>query len=220
MDEAKFRKLISGETTGLGAMLSRGLLYFCSFIYGSIIWIRNLSYDIKWLKTHETDCVVISIGNLTTGGTGKTPVVSYVANWFDREGYDVVIISRGYHQLEDDVNDEKLVLEKLCPGIPHILNKNRVEAVQQAIAEFDADVVVLDDAFQHRRLARDLDIVLLDMSAPFGFDFLLPRGMLREHPDGLNRADLVKCYSPVLTRQLRSKLKKFRNNNVFCVTPL
>ncbi|MEZ6046680.1 MAG: tetraacyldisaccharide 4'-kinase [Planctomycetaceae bacterium] len=191
MDEAKFRQLISGETKGFGATLSRWLLYVCSFVYGTVIWIRNICYDIKWFKPFEANCVVVSIGNLTTGGTGKTPVVSYVANWFEREGFDVVIISRGYHQLEDNVNDEKLVLEKLCPGIPHILNKNRVEAVKEAIEEFDADVVVLDDAFQHRRLARDLDIVLLDMSSPFGYDFLLPRGMLREHPDGLQRAGLV-----------------------------
>ncbi|QDU78888.1 Tetraacyldisaccharide 4'-kinase [Polystyrenella longa] len=191
MDEAKFRKLISGEKKSFAAKLARGVLYICSFFYGTVVWFRNFSYDVKWLRAQKSDCAVVSVGNITAGGTGKTPVVAYIANWFERKGFSVVIVSRGYHQLAESVNDEKLVLDRLCPGIPHILNKNRVEAAKQAIEEYDAEVVVLDDAFQHRRIYRDLNLVLLDLSAPFGYDYLLPRGLLREHPEGLKRADLV-----------------------------
>ncbi|MAT16610.1 MAG: tetraacyldisaccharide 4'-kinase [Planctomyces sp.] len=215
MDEAKFRNLISGEAKGFVPSLSRGLLYAASFLYGTGVWFRNFSYDVNWFKSHHAACAVVSVGNLTAGGTGKTPVVSYIANWFDRKGFRVVIISRGYHQLEEAVNDEKLVLDRLCPGIPHILNKNRVEAVQQAIDEYDAEVVILDDAFQHRRLARDLDLVLLDMSTPFGYDFLLPRGLLREHPEGLQRADLVLLTrvnqaSPERVEEVQAALQQIR----------
>lgn len=191
MDHAAFRKLISGEKKGAAAALGRLGLLPLSWIYGSVVAFRNFCWDVGWLTPAKPACPVISVGNLTAGGTGKTPVVSYLANWFQHQNIKVVLVSRGYKQLEKDVNDEKLVLDRLCPGVPHILNKNRVKAVQQAVEQYGAEVVVLDDGFQHRRLGRTLDLVLLDMSAPWGHGHVLPRGMLREGKRGLRRADLV-----------------------------
>lgn len=191
MDHAAFRKLISGEKRGIGPALGRLALWPLSLIYGGVVGCRNFCWDLGWFVPAKPACPVLSVGNLTTGGTGKTPVVAYLANWFKHQNIKVVLISRGYKQLESGVNDEKLVLDRLCPGVPHLLNKNRVKAVQQAISEYGAEVVILDDGFQHRRLGRTLDLVLLDMSSPWGYGHLLPRGMLRESKRGLRRADLV-----------------------------
>ncbi len=138
---------------------------------------------------------VVSVGNITTGGTGKTPFVAYLSRWFCDAGVRVGILSRGYRSLPDRGNDEMLVLDQLCPNVPHIQNRDRVESAHVAWDEFDCQILILDDGFQHRRLARDLDIVLIDALNPWGFGCLLPRGLLREPISVLKNADLI-----VLTR--------------------
>src|SRR5205823_9863977 len=129
------------------------------------------------------------VGNLTLGGTGKTPCVEYVARYFRARGRRVVILSRGYG------DDEARLLADNLPDVPHLQGQDRVALADQAAKGWPADVLVLDDGFQHRRLARDLDIVLIDATEPWGYGRLFPRGLLRESPEGLRRADLV-----VLTR--------------------
>jgi len=138
---------------------------------------------------------VVSVGNLTLGGTGKTPMVEWLCRWFRARCIRVTIVSRGYKAGDGATNDEALELEQKLPEVPHVQNPDRVAAAHLAIEEFEAQAIVLDDAFQHRRIARDLDIVLLDAVAPFGFEHVFPRGMLREPLSGLARADAV-----VLTR--------------------
>jgi len=138
---------------------------------------------------------VVSVGNLTLGGTGKTPMVEWMVRWFRRHGMRVTVVSRGYGAEGGSANDEALELQQKLPGVPHVQNPDRVEAARMAIAKFGCQVVVLDDAFQHRRIARDLDVVLLDALEPFGFGHVFPRGTLREPVTGLRRADVV-----VLTR--------------------
>ncbi len=103
----------------------------------------------------------------------------------------VCFISRGYGAGANGLNDEARVLQALCPDVPHLLNPDRVAAAFVAAEETDSQLLILDDGFQHRRLARDLDIVLIDATNPWGFDHLLPRGLLREPPKALSRADLV-----------------------------
>jgi len=125
------------------------------------------------------------------GGTGKTPLVEFLARWFRRHDVRVTLISRGYAAQCGARNDEALELEQRLPDVPHLQNPDRVEAAQTAIVEFECQLILLDDAFQHRRIARDLDIVLIDAAAPFGFDHVLPRGLLREPLSGLRRADIV-----------------------------
>src|SRR5262249_25329340 len=128
------------------------------------------------------------------GGTGKTPCVEYIARFYREMGLLVAILSRGYGA-EHGPNDEALVLEENLPDVPHLQGADRVGLARAAVQELESEVLVLDDAFQHRRLARDLDIVLVDATNPWGHGHLLPRGLLRESPHGLRRAGVV-----VLTR--------------------
>lgn len=138
---------------------------------------------------------VISVGNLTAGGTGKTPVVEMVVRELIERGRRPAILSRGYRRYADDVsgralNDEYRVLNENLPDVPHYQDPSRVTTGRRAIGE-GADVLVLDDGFQHVALARDLDIVLVDAVNPFGGGHVLPAGLLREPLDTLGRADVV-----------------------------
>jgi tetraacyldisaccharide 4'-kinase len=128
---------------------------------------------------------------VTAGGTGKTPFAAFVARWFRQRGVRVCFISRGYGAGEGGANDEALVLDALCPDVPHLQNPDRVAAARIAHDELCSQLIILDDGFQHRRLARDLDIVLVDATNPWGFGHLLPRGLLRESVSSLKRAALV-----------------------------
>ncbi len=187
--------LISGRDTGLWTGPARALLTVLAGGYGIGVRCRNFAFDRGWKRVHRAPVPVISVGNLTAGGTGKTPFVAYLANWFREQNVRVGLLSRGYRAHSDQGNDEKLVLDRLCPNVPHLQNPNRVESAQQAVSEHGCQLLLLDDGFQHRRLARDLDIVLIDALNPWGYGNLLPRGLLREPMSGLRRADLV-----VLTR--------------------
>lgn len=133
---------------------------------------------------------VVSVGNLTLGGTGKTPMVEWVARRFRAWGLRVTILSRGYGQ-DTGMNDEGRVLEENLPDVPHLQGADRVALARAAVEELEAERLVLDDGFQHRRLARDLDIVLLDALEPFGLGRLFPRGLLREPVASLRRAGIV-----------------------------
>ena len=135
------------------------------------------------------------MGNLTVGGTGKTPLVAWIARWFRQQGIRVTLLSRGYGAGEGGVNDEALELEQRIPDVPHLQNPDRVQSARTAIEELDAQLLLMDDGFQHRRLRRNLDIVLIDCTEPFGHGHLLPRGKLRESIRGLSRANMV-----ILTR--------------------
>jgi len=140
------------------------------------------------------DVPIISVGNLTLGGTGKTPLVQWLARHLRQRGLRVAIVSRGYRASDGQPNDEALELAQSLPNVPHVQDADRVAAVARTVADYHAQVVLLDDGFQHRRLARDLDIVLLDALEPFGYEHVFPRGTLREPISGLRRAQLV-CLS-------------------------
>jgi tetraacyldisaccharide 4'-kinase len=134
---------------------------------------------------------VVSVGNLTLGGTGKSPTVQWIAQWFQDRGVAAAVVSRGYGAMAGEKNDEALELRWLLPDVPHVQNPDRVAAAREAISAFGSRLIVLDDGFQHRRIARDLDIVLLDALEPFGFEHVFPRGTLREPIKGLRRAGVV-----------------------------
>jgi tetraacyldisaccharide 4'-kinase len=173
----------------LAAMGRTGLLV-ASAGYRAAVALRNRGYDRGWLGVHRADVPVVSVGNLTVGGTGKTPMVEWVARWYRRHAKRVVILSRGYGQVQG-VNDEGRVLEDNLPDVPHLQNADRVRSAQIAVEELAAELLVLDDGFQHRRQARDLDLVLIDALDPFGLGHLLPRGLLREPVSSLRRADVA-----------------------------
>lgn len=182
---------MSGRRRGWLATLQRSLLQAGTVPYATVVAGRNWLFDRHLKKSHAVSVPVISVGNITVGGTGKTPMVSWLAQWLGEQDLRVTLISRGYGADAETPNDEALELEQRLPGVPHLLNPNRIKAARQAVKELESQVIVLDDAFQHRRIARDLDLVLVDATNPFGYGHLLPRGTLREPIAALRRADMI-----------------------------
>ena len=184
------------------------VLLLLSFVYGGLMLIRARLFATGLLSSQRLPCRVVSIGNIAAGGTGKTPMTIYVAQRIRAKGYRVVVVSRGYRgRLEsdggivsdgraifkraDEAGDEAHLMARLLKGVPVVVGKRRYETGMLAIRQFNPDVIVLDDAFQHLGLERNLDIVLLDSRAPYGNGKLLPRGVLREPVSALRRADVV-----------------------------
>jgi tetraacyldisaccharide 4'-kinase len=187
-----FRELVSGRRRGVVATALRGVLRVVEFFYTSAVRFVNRRYDRGMDVVRCDGATVVSVGNLTLGGTGKTPLVQWIAKWFQDRGVRVAVVSRGYGaEKPGEENDEARQLRWLLPNVPHIENPDRVAAAVEAIRTFNSQAIVLDDGFQHRRIARDLDIVLLDALEPFGFGHVFPRGTLREPIDGLRRANFV-----------------------------
>jgi len=193
-DADRFRRLVDGRDRGPAATLARAGLATLALPYGLVVATRNAGYDHRLLPVRKVGVPVISVGNLTLGGTGKTPLVAWVVGRLLAAGRRPAIASRGYGAARGDTSDEAAELGIVLPGVPHVAHRDRVLAAAEALAA-GADVIVLDDGFQHRRLHRDLDIVAIDATDPFGSGHLFPRGLLRESPRGLRRAKVV-----VLTR--------------------
>ncbi|MCC6575166.1 MAG: tetraacyldisaccharide 4'-kinase [Planctomycetes bacterium] len=193
MTQRDFIELISGRKRGLGASLLRLILWWCSLYYTAAVILRLSLYRAGILKRHKVVKPVICVGNLTAGGTGKTPCVAAIVKMLGSDAKPA-IVSRGYRSPSagsGQGNDEMRVLEELCPkGTPHIQNPDRVAGARAAVAA-GAGVIVLDDGFSHLRLERDLDIVLLDALNPFGYEHMLPRGLKREPRSSLRRAGIV-----------------------------
>lgn len=183
--------LVSGRQRGVAAVLLRGALRAAETPYTLAVTLRNRRYDAGRAEILSVDVPVVSVGNLTLGGTGKTPFVAWLARWFRRHGVRVSIVSRGYGAEDGAPNDEALELEERLPDVPHLQNVDRAAAARIAVEELETELVILDDGFQHRRLARQLDIVLLDALCPWGYNHVFPRGTLREPLAGLRRAQVV-----------------------------
>ncbi len=183
-----------------------------SVLYGSGVALRNAFYDTGVLGSVKLECRVVSVGNLTAGGTGKTPMTIHLAVLLRRMGYRPVVISRGYGgdaEKEGAVvsdgyellcgsgvsGDEPFMMASGMRGVPVLVGGDRYKSGLRAVSEFDPDIILMDDGFQHRRLHRDLDIMLVDAATMFGNGWLLPRGVLREPLRSIGRADAV-----VLTR--------------------
>lgn len=193
--EQYYLALIRGDKHGLGPTLLRGALQLVSIGYGLAVRLRNRLFDWGWKRIHRAPVPVVSIGNLTLGGTGKTPCVEYVARHFRSLDLRVAILSRGYASTNNERNDEALVLEQNLPDVPPLQSPDRVALARTAVEELESEILLLDDGFQHRRLHRDLDIVLVDATCPWGGGHLFPRGLLREPASSLKRA-----HAAVLTR--------------------
>lgn len=235
MHPTVYRSIID-DNAGTWAAPFRGLFRLLEVGYTGGISLRNRWYDARGART-RLPIPVISVGNLTTGGTGKTPFVIELVRRLERMNLSPAVISRGYKAFgradggsranggrrgdggQGRPNDEELLIREACPGILCLSAPNRGWAALRAHEKFGADVIVLDDAFQHRRLHRVLDIVLVDATCPFGYNHLLPRGLLREPVHGLRRAHVV-----VLTRcdqvsrhclaRIGEKLRRLANSAV------
>lgn len=182
--------LISGQ--GLVTFLLRLLFLPLYVLYALVSAARNALYDTGLLTPTAVDVPVVSVGNVTTGGTGKTPLVIALAKLYLAEGRKVAIVSRGYGAPADDegLADEVVLTRQQVPEAMLVVAPDKLLAARQAV-EQGAEVILVDDGFQHRRLQRDLDVVVLDARAPLGNGQVLPYGPLREHPGALARADLV-----------------------------
>ena len=204
-----YRSIMSGKHRGLIALMLRMGLWVCSLPYSVVTYFRNRQFDSGKRQVDRAGIPVVSVGNLTTGGTGKTPIVCYLARYLRGRGVRVAIVSRGYGRGEEDSNDEALELHDRLPDVPHLQNPDRVESARVATDELESEVIVMDDGFQHRRLHRDFDLVALDCTCPFGYGYQLPRGLLRESISGLRRADfilLTRC--DLVSSEKRSQIKE------------
>lgn len=208
------------------------LLEFVSIFYAAGSGFKNILYDRKVLKPKKVDAYVISVGNITTGGVGKTPVVCELAKHYIEKGEKVAIVSRGYGgKLSNKkinlisngekvyfnakmAGDEPFWLAQNTSGAIVITCKNRFNASKYAIEKFNATKIILDDGFQHRKLHRDMDIVLMDSKMGFGNEKLLPAGPLREGLDAFSRIDKLLIVSKDIDHTRAQKLSKIMSKKL------
>ena len=211
-------------------------MYILSIIYGVITKIRNKLYDHKILKINKVENVeLICVGNITVGGTGKTPAVQYFAKKIINDKKKVAVLSRGYNgKRKSDpmiVRDENGIyatsleagdetyLHSLNLEIPIVVSKNRFLGAKLLKEKYNVDIIILDDGYQHRKLFRDKNILLIDATNPFGGGYLLPKGRLRESLDGIKRADEIiisktNFVQKNIVDEITNKLKKY-NKPIF-----
>lgn len=218
-----------------------GFLKGVSKIFGAIVWLRMWFYRIGVLRRWPLGCQVISVGNVTAGGTGKTPVVEIFARELTRQGRKVAILSRGYRRKEkpflqrlfsekidpplvvsdgrhvlldsETGGDEPYMLATNLPGVVVLVDRNRVKSGRYAIRRFGCDTLILDDGFQYQKLKHSRDIVLVDKTNPFGNGNILPRGVLREAAKNIRRADFIFITkSDGKSEALRKKIREYNHH--------
>ncbi len=194
-------------------------LYPPAYLYSIIVRLRASLYKSGIIKSRSLPCKVISVGNIAAGGTGKTPFTIYLCELLRDKSFKPAIVTRGYKGASEgktsivsdgknllmappDAGDEAVLLSRKLPGVPVIMGSNRFEAGMLALERFEIDVIVLDDGYQHLALKRDLNILLMDASKPFGNGHTLPLGYLREPAAAAGRSDII-----VLTRSGHSGQK-------------
>ena len=207
---------------------------FLSFIYKFLVAIRKIFYETKILSTKSLKCKVISIGNITVGGSGKTPTVEYLSKLLQSKGHKVGIISRGYKRKSkstivvtdgkkkpeswEHVGDEPFLLAHKLENIPIVVGASRYKAGSMMIKKFQPDVILIDDGFQHLSLHRDLDIVLVNSKDKESDHKLIPSGKLREPISNLDRADLIiitksNIHQP--SNYLKNKIENFNRPIIY-----
>jgi len=214
-----FYSLARDEKKGLPACFFKAILLLLSFIYGFIVALTRAVYSLGIIKKVELESSVISVGNITCGGTGKTPFVRMLVKYLSHKGDKTAILIRGYkrgraHKAQAGgsartMGDEGYLLSKITHA-PVLVGRDRIKTGRKAQLEYNPDVIILDDGFQHWRLRRDLDIVLINAVTPFGNNHLIPRGILRERISNLKRADVFALSKVNLaddTIALKNKLK-------------
>lgn len=189
------RRIVSGSAKGPAAALARLGLRGLSAFWAVGIRVRNTMFDLGLRRSRRVGAAVISVGNLTTGGTGKTPMVIWLTEYFCRKQVPCAVLTRGYKTKTGTLSDEPALLARACRDAAVIVNSDRVAGARKAIEKYQARALILDDGFQHRRLRRDVDIVTIDATCPLGYGKYVPAGLLREPPRSLRRAHAV-----VLTR--------------------
>jgi tetraacyldisaccharide 4'-kinase len=205
---AYFNELVSGERRRIWDRALLAVLRLASYPYAQILRLRAFGYRTGLLRSYRLPCPVISVGNITLGGTGKTPTVAYLAAQLMSRGWRVAVLTRGYGGAAngeltvvsdgtsilvtpEQSGDEPYLLARKLPGLMVVIGADRYRAGLHALEQLKPDICILDDGFQHLRLQRDLNILLLDAGRPFGNGYTLPAGTLREPVGAAGRADLV-----------------------------
>lgn len=210
--------LASEQKRGAWASFLKGILFILSLIYGLVI--RSLIL-LNQARKRRLSSKMISVGNITLGGTGKTTIVEFIASLLRDKGRKPAILTRGYKRKKsgnsdfEKMGDEPAMLKSALKDIPVIVDKNRCKAAGEAIEEFQAETLILDDGFQQWGILKDLEIVAIDASNPFGNKNMIPRGILREPLSSLKRADifvLTKCPDEKGLDGIKSELKKFNKS--------
>jgi tetraacyldisaccharide 4'-kinase len=208
LNQRDWHSIVSGGRTGFAAAVLRLLAGIAARVYSFVICIRNLLFDKQLFKSYavtraglkttdrtQATVPVISVGNITVGGTGKTPMVIWLCNFLRAKDINCAILTRGYKATAGGSSDEPAMLIKNCPGTAVVVNPDRLAGALEAVKRHRAQVMIMDDGFQHRRLHRDIDIVTIDATLPFGYSKMLPAGLLREPVSALKRA-----HAAILTR--------------------
>jgi len=237
--EQRLLRVISKEVRGKRATCLRGVLHGLSWIFYILVQLRLWLFKHRIIRASTLGCQVISVGNVTVGGTGKTPIVETFARSLTEKGRKVAILSRGYKSRKtplwekilkkeerlprvvsdaerlllnsDLAGDEPHMLASNLPKVSVLVDKDRVKAGKYAIRKLGCDTLVLDDGFQYLKLHKRLDIVLVDYTNPFGYNRVLPRGLLREPARNIKRAGFIfitKC-PPEGAPELKAKLREF-----------
>ena len=190
--------LATDQKKGIIAGVFKFLLWILSLIYGLLV---RILFFLNRLRPYRLKCRVISVGNITLGGTGKTSLVEYLTRYLKQEGHKVAILTRGYKrkitscQLPvtsyENMGDEPYMLAKNLGDVPVMVDAQRIRAAKRAIRDYAADTVILDDGFQQWQIQKDLEIVTIDAASAFGNQQLIPRGILREPLNSLKRADII-----------------------------
>jgi tetraacyldisaccharide 4'-kinase len=185
-----FRQVISGSDISTRAKLLRAAAATGEPFYASAMRLRNLLYDAHILPASYLGKPAVSVGNITTGGTGKTPVVRWLSQRLQSAGQNPVVLLRGYKSTSQGKSDEQEVL--VSAGLTVVADPSRVRGAATALAKFpQTTTFILDDGMQHRRARRNFELVLVNTTEPFGYSRVFPRGLLREPLSGLKRADAV-----------------------------
>jgi tetraacyldisaccharide 4'-kinase len=187
-------------------------LWPLSRIYGGYVSLRRWMYAQGWLNPKRLKATVISVGNLTVGGTGKTPMVLWLAEKFVAEGKRVAILSRGYRGSDGTSDEVELLRYRLQDRVKFGVGPNRYHSGRRLESQQPIDVFLLDDGFQHLQLARDLDIVMLDGTRKLKDEWLIPAGLLREPIAACRRADIL-----IVSRKFEQPLIEARDADTFCV---
>lgn len=214
-----------------------GFLYPLSLLYGVGVGLKLAMYRTGLLKQEKVPAAIISVGNLTAGGSGKTPMAILLARFLRGKGEKVVVVSRGYKGTARGVSavsdgekvllgparagDEPYLMARLLKGVPVVVGADRVKAALFCVKNFAARFIILDDGYQHIRLFRDLNILLVDSGAGFGNMRLLPMGPLREPLEGIKRADLVMVKGGPLSKRESAIIRRYGKPVLgFCYNPV
>ncbi len=203
MDQQRMRDIMGGVDQSFRAQVLRCALAVAAGPYAAVTWLRRRMYRWGLLPSRRPEAPVICVGNLTTGGTGKSPMVAWVVNALQEMGHRPAILTRGYKASAGKSDEATMLLRQTSARV--YVNPDRTAAAAEAVRD-GADVLVMDDGFQHLRLRRDLDIVLIDATNPFGYGWVLPRGMAREPRSALRDANVI-----VITRSDRIEPKQLED---------